>query len=85
MQLIRDLMQSRVPIQVGALKTRIDEAWRLCCDASKAHSLLGWRPRVTFDEGLRRTIEWMERLTPAAGPEAGAWTDRQRSEEKSLP
>jgi len=27
-------------------------------DASKARKLLGWAPRYTMDEGLRRTVEW---------------------------
>lgn len=27
-------------------------------DISKAERLLGFRPRVTFDEGLRRTVDW---------------------------
>lgn len=31
---------------------------RYAIDASKIRRALGWLPRVTFDEGLRRTIEW---------------------------
>ena len=27
-------------------------------DASKAATLLGWAPTVSFEEGLRRTVEW---------------------------
>ena len=27
-------------------------------DATKVHEVLGWAPKVTFDEGLRRTVEW---------------------------
>jgi nucleoside-diphosphate-sugar epimerase len=27
-------------------------------DVAKAHRLLGYKPTVTFDEGLRKTIEW---------------------------
>ncbi|MDA3863058.1 MAG: GDP-mannose 4,6-dehydratase [Deltaproteobacteria bacterium] len=27
-------------------------------DIKKAHSLLGWKPEVSFEEGLSRTIEW---------------------------
>ena len=27
-------------------------------DATRAHRLLGWQPRVPFDDGLRRTVEW---------------------------
>jgi UDP-glucuronate 4-epimerase len=29
-----------------------------CADVSKAYELLGYRSKVTFDEGIRRTVEW---------------------------
>jgi UDP-glucose 4-epimerase len=32
---------------------------RLLCDNRKAGRLLGWRPRVPLDEGIRRTREWI--------------------------
>jgi len=35
------------------------EVERLWCNNSKAKRLLGWEPKITFDEGLRRTIEWI--------------------------
>jgi GDP-L-fucose synthase len=31
---------------------------RRCLDTARAERLLGWRARVGFEEGLRRTIEW---------------------------
>lgn len=31
---------------------------RLNCDYSLAKKLLGWKPKVSIDEGLRRSIEW---------------------------
>jgi len=31
---------------------------RYAIDASKALRELGWKPSVTFEEGLRRTVEW---------------------------
>lgn len=55
---IMSLMKAEVRLKIGALSYREDEAWRLCCNNSKALTLLGWRPRVTFDEGLRKTIQW---------------------------
>ncbi|HLB69082.1 MAG TPA: SDR family NAD(P)-dependent oxidoreductase [Thermoplasmata archaeon] len=35
------------------------EIHRLRCDPSKAMALLGWKPTVTLEEGIRRTKEWM--------------------------
>jgi len=31
---------------------------RTCADISKARSLLGYAPKVTFEEGIRKTTEW---------------------------
>lgn len=36
------------------------EIMRLCTDASKAKSLLGWQPRTDLEEGLRRTRAWLD-------------------------
>jgi UDP-glucose 4-epimerase len=36
-------------------------------DIGKAKELLGWQPRVTLDEGLRRTIDYYERTHTAKG------------------
>jgi NAD dependent epimerase/dehydratase len=35
------------------------EVERLCGSAEKARERLGWEPDVAFDEGLRRTIDWI--------------------------
>lgn len=32
---------------------------KLLCDPKKAEALLGWRPAVTLEEGLRRTRAWL--------------------------
>jgi nucleoside-diphosphate-sugar epimerase len=34
-------------------------------DIGKARAVLGWEPKVSLDEGLRRTLEYFrERMTP---------------------
>jgi dTDP-glucose 4,6-dehydratase len=35
-----------------------DDPSRRCPDISKARELLGWEPKVSLEEGLKRTIEW---------------------------
>ena len=37
---------------------RPGQVFRHTADRSKAERLLGWRPQVSFDEGIDRTIEW---------------------------
>jgi NAD dependent epimerase/dehydratase len=36
------------------------EVERLCADASKARSILGWNPEFSLEEGLAKTIEWIQ-------------------------
>ena len=31
-------------------------------DTAKARDLLGWTPRVPFEEGLRRTVDWFSHV-----------------------
>jgi nucleoside-diphosphate-sugar epimerase len=49
--------------QISLDKARVrppkSEVERLCCDYSKAKRLLGWEPKITFEEGLQKTIQWM--------------------------
>lgn len=33
---------------------------KLLCDNSKSKRLLGWKPRITLREGIRKTREWMK-------------------------
>lgn len=36
------------------------EVERLCADATQANKLVGWHSHIGLEEGLRRTIAWME-------------------------
>jgi nucleoside-diphosphate-sugar epimerase len=44
----------------GALAPRPFETTTWLADTSKARRLLGWRPRISLDEGLSRTIAWQQ-------------------------
>ena len=59
-------------IESQAERTRPEdsEVERLLADASLAHARLGWSSQVTLEDGLARTIEWIqqhqERFRPSA-------------------
>jgi len=46
--------QARVK-HLPAHKADVDSTW---ADISKAKKLLNWEPKVEFEEGIRRTVEW---------------------------
>jgi nucleoside-diphosphate-sugar epimerase len=35
-----------------------DDPKRRCPDTGKVERLVGWKPNVSFEEGLERTIKW---------------------------
>ena len=65
---IGDIAQRVLSITGAAKQVSLDsrrvrpeksEVDRLYCDNSKARRLLGWEPKTSFDEGLRKTIDWI--------------------------
>ena len=43
-------------------EARADDPKQRCPDITKAKKLLGWEPRVSLDEGLKKTIEYFASL-----------------------
>ena len=66
---IAELTKTRSRIEIGALPYRPNEIWRMRGDASRAREVLGWKPGISLDEGLKITIDWyrdqIERGNPA--------------------
>lgn len=64
-QLIADLIGKPVRIETDEQRMRPEgsEVERLLADSQLAQSLLGWKPTVSLQEGLQRTIEWMSQHT----------------------
>jgi NAD dependent epimerase/dehydratase len=58
-ELILGIMDLRQPIEHDAARARpaASEVLNLVCDNGKAARLLGWRPRVSLERGLRLTID----------------------------
>ncbi len=60
--LIGELMESKSELQIETRRMRPDasEVMRLLASNEKAKRLLGWMPKITLEEGLRRTIAWIK-------------------------
>jgi UDP-glucose 4-epimerase len=61
---IKDLVQkihkyshSSSKLKIGALKYRPNEIWKMQAN-NKFITSQGWKPKIKFDEGLKKTIEW---------------------------
>jgi dTDP-glucose 4,6-dehydratase len=61
--MIGRLLGKRLDIEEDTARLRPgkSEVNRLCADATKANNLLDWHSYVTLEEGLARTIEWIEK------------------------
>ena len=60
-ELVRDMVGSTSPIE--HVPGRADDPKQRCPDLSRALELLGWKPEVPMEEGLRRTIAWFRDRT----------------------
>jgi GDP-L-fucose synthase len=67
---VRDLVSMVVRASGRGLEVVYDETkptvkTSVTLDCAKAASELGWRPRVTLEEGISRTIAWWKDMRPA--------------------
>jgi UDP-glucose 4-epimerase len=46
---------------------RLGDLKRSCLDISRAERVLGWRPQVPLDEGVRRTVEYFRQAHSGTG------------------
>ncbi len=63
----RIIAHSRKKLAIRHDLTKPSITTSLCLDTSRAAKVLGWAPRVTLDEGIRRTMEWYRRHMPPRG------------------
>lgn len=57
-RMIAKLTKSRSRLEIGALRYRPNELWRMQADNARAREILNWKPLISFEEGLRKTIDW---------------------------
>ena len=69
---IIDLTGSRSKVEHRPLP--VDDPTQRCPDISRAKSLLGWAPKVPLETGLKRTIEYFDRLLGSNAAPAEART-----------
>jgi len=48
------------PAIINQLPTQPGDVPRTCADISKARGLLGYNPQTSFEEGIRRTVQWYQ-------------------------
>ncbi len=58
---IKRLCKSDSKIAIGASRT--GEVIRYIADISKAKKALGYKPQTSFDEGVRKSVEWYQKNT----------------------
>jgi NAD dependent epimerase/dehydratase len=61
--------QVRIVTAEERLRPKGSEVERLVADVTRARQTLDWQPMVTLDEGLRRTIAWIEESLSSFKPE----------------
>ena len=59
---IKEITKCKSPVTFHPLPK--DDPKRRCPDTSKLEVLVGWKPQVRFEDGLRRTITWFSSKTP---------------------
>ena len=61
-KLISKIMGRKIKVVTDEQRVRTpgSEVERLVCDSSRAREICGWRPKFKLDDGLSRTIEYIE-------------------------
>jgi nucleoside-diphosphate-sugar epimerase len=55
-------------VRWNSVSKRPFEIHKLTMSIDKAEKLLGWRPKISLDEGLKRTVEWWTQIMKTKNP-----------------
>jgi nucleoside-diphosphate-sugar epimerase len=67
MELLRDRIDPNLEIGFGEIPYATDQVMHLEADISRLRAATGWEPKVSLEEGLRRTVEWYKTECQNAG------------------
>ena len=56
--LLHQMTGNKAELKFGALNYRQNEIWRMLSDCGKAHKYFKWYAKMSFEDGLRSTVEW---------------------------
>jgi nucleoside-diphosphate-sugar epimerase len=59
-KIISKIMNKDIKIEIDSSRLRPNDVENLVCDYSKASRLLGWKPEISIETGLKNTIEWLD-------------------------
>ena len=59
-KLVSSILEKKVTITSNKDRLRPFDVNKLVCDNRKAKKILNWEPKITFDEGLKNTIDWIK-------------------------
>ena len=78
---LRPKSAGRYAEQIAFVKDRPGHDRRYAIDSSKIETEIGWRPSVTFESGLRQTVQWyLDHPAWVGNVKSGAyrrWIERQ--------
>ena len=55
---IAKITNTKSKVEIGAIPYRPTEIWRMYADSSRSRKLLGWKPKVSLEDGLKLTVDW---------------------------
>jgi dTDP-glucose 4,6-dehydratase len=59
-KLASSVLETKVKITSNKDRLRPFDVNKLVCDSKKAKKILGWEPTISFEEGLKNTINWIK-------------------------
>ena len=59
---IQTMLGKNIPVvrEDERVRPEPSEVERLCADSTRAQEIFGWHPRYSLEEGLTKTIDWLE-------------------------